>query len=104
MGKFSIVFKNSLQNKKTPLPQVALQQETGCLGDRLTVLNWCTTQPVAELALLTRSPVVVSFTPKASFIPECHFVELEVSAFRQGGCTLRQPRPSVLGDIQDVTL
>jgi len=33
MGNFSIVFKNSLQNKKNTLPQVALQQETGNLGD-----------------------------------------------------------------------
>lgn len=40
----------------------------------------------------------------ASFLVEGYLEELEACAFRQGGCTLRQPRPSVLSNVQDVAL
>ena len=102
MWNFSIVFKNSLQNKKNTLSQVALQQETGNSG-RLTVLYGCTTQPEAELALLASAPVI-SFTTRTAFIPECHFVELEVSPFRKRGGPFREPFTHQLCQIEYIRL
>lgn len=42
--------------------------------------------------------------PTAAFLVEGDLEKLEACAFRQGSCTLRQSRPSVLGDIQNVVL
>lgn len=69
----------------------------------LTVFYWCITQPEAELALLTNTPVI-SFTTRTAFIPECHFVELEVSPFRKSGGPFREPFTHQLCQIEYIRL
>lgn len=69
----------------------------------LTVFYWCITQPKAELALLTNTPVI-PFTTRTAFIPECHFVELEVSPFRKSGGPFREPFTHQLCQIEYIRL
>ena len=69
----------------------------------LTVFYWCITQPKAELALLTNTPVI-TFTPRTASIPECHFVELEVSPFRKSGGPFREPFTHQLCQIEYIRL
>lgn len=102
MGNFSIVFKNSLQNKKTPCLKLHCNKRQGVFR-RLSFHNRCAAQPEAKDAILA-SARVITVAPTAAFLVEGDLEELEACAFRQGGCTLRQPRPSVLCNVQDVVL
>lgn len=60
-------------------------------------------QPEAEDTVLA-SARIVAVASTAPFLAEGYLEEFEVSAFRQGSRTLRQSRPSVLGNIQDIIL
>ena len=102
MGNFSIVFKNSLQNKKHPA--------SSCIATRdkafrryLSLQDGSAAQPETEDAILA-SARIVAVASTAAFLVEGDLEELKACAFRQGGCTLRQPRLSVLCNVQDVAL
>lgn len=103
MGNFSIVFKNSLQNKKHPASSCIATRDKAFRRLALAIFQRGSTQPKAELAGLARTSVVAS-TASAPLFTEANLEKLDVCSFRQRRCTLRQPRPSVLSNVQDVAL
>lgn len=102
MGNFSIVFKNSLQNKKQHPASSCIATRDRAFR-RLAFHDWSATQPETERTILASARIVATAS-KAPFLAEGYLEEFEASTFRQGSRTLRQSRPSVLCNVQDVAL
>lgn len=103
MGNFSIVFKNSLQNKKHPVSSCIATRDRAFRRLALAIFQRGSTQPKAELAGLARTSVVAS-TASTPLFTEANLEKLDVCSFRQCRCTLRESRSSVLSNVQDVAL